>query len=420
MHPASRRSVHAAATRVSSILLLAALVPDLARGQLLGAGFIDGKLYDVNPNTGACTNPRTLGIAWALAFSPNGTLYGVTQPGGTPMPGELFTVIPSTGMSTPVAPTVPVIGVEGDIAFDPTSGLLYAIDGTGILFKINTSNGMGTTIGTVPGVGDCSGMAFDMSGNLYVVDTTFTTLLHIDKFNASVISSVNLTPPPNGGVAGMAFDPVSNKLFLASGLGTTDNLYKVNEFTGSMQLVGALAGAVDGLGALTFKPTPSAFSPFCFGDGSMGPCPCLNSGMIGRGCDNSVATGGAKLTVSGVASLSNDTMVLTTNGELASALSIVLQGSIAIAPTNFGDGLRCAGGILKRLYIKNAVAGSITAPQGLELPISMQSAAQGSPIPQNATRVYQVYYRDPSTTFCASPQGNTFNVSNAIAATWGM
>jgi len=416
----TRRIVHPSLAKLSSIVLLAALTPELAQAGLIGCGFSDGKLYDINPNTGACTNPRNLGIGWALSFSPNGTLYGVTQPGGTPMPGELFTVIPSTGVSTPIAPTVPVIGVEGDIAFDPTSGLLYAIDGTGILFKINTSNGIGTTIGTVPGVGDCSGMAFDMSGNLYVVDTTFTTLLHIDKFNASVISSVSLTPPPNGGVAGMAFDPVSNKLFLASGAGTTDNLYKVNEFTGSMQLVGPLTGAVDGLCALTFTPVPSAFSPFCFGDGSMGPCPCLNSGMIGRGCDNSVATGGAKLTASGTASLMNDTMVLTTTGELPNALSIVLQGSLTIAPTNFGDGLRCAGGILKRLYIKNAVAGSITAPQGSELPISMQSAAQGSPIPQGATRVYQVYYRDPSTTFCASPQGNTFNVSNAIAATWGM
>ena len=416
----TRRFVQPSLAKLSSIVLLAALMPELAHAGLIGCGFSDGKLYDVNPNTGACTNPRNLGIGWALAFSPNGTLYGVTQPGGTPMPGELFSVIPSTGSSTPIAPTVPVIGVEGDIAFDPTSGLLYAVDGTGTLFTINTSNGVGTVIGTVSGAMDFSGMAFDMSGNLYVVDTTNTTLKHIDKFNATVISSVNLTPPPNGGVAGMAFDPVSNKLFLASGAGTTDNLYKVNEFTGTMQLVGPLTGAVDGLCALTFTPTASAFSPFCFGDGSMAPCPCLNSGMIGRGCDNSVATGGAKLTVAGVASLSNDTMVLTTTGELPSALSIVLQGSLAIAPTNFGDGLRCAGGILKRLYIKNAVAGSIVAPQGSELPISMQSAAQGSPIPQGATRVYQVYYRDPSTTFCASPQGNTFNVSNAIAATWGM
>jgi hypothetical protein len=402
------------------VILFAALAPCVARAQLLGAGFLDGKLYDINPNTGAATNPRTLGIGWALAFSPNRTLYGVTQPGGTPTPMELFTVNPITGVPTAVAPTVPFIGVEGDIAFDPTSGVLYAIDGTGSLFTINTSTGVGTVIGSVPGAMDLSAMTFDISGNLYIVDTAATTLLHVNKFTAAVISTVNLVPPPNGGVAGMAFDPVSQKLFFASGSGTTDNLYKVNQFTGSMTLVGPLTGTVDGLGALTFTPVPSLFGPFCFGDGTSVPCPCQNNGTAGHGCNNSVATGGAKLTASGTASLSSDTMVLTTTGELPSALSIVLQGSMAIAPTDFGDGLRCVGGILKRLYIKHAVAGSITAPSGSDLPISQQSASQGAPISQGATRVYQVYYRDPSTTFCPSPQGNTFNISSGIAVTWGM
>ena len=163
---------------------------------------------------------------------------------------------------------------------------------------------------------------------------------------------------------------------------------------------------------------PSLVS-FCFGDGSGTPCPCSNSGATSHGCDNSAATGGALLTASGVPSLTVDTLQLTSSGELPSALSIVLQGDVTIAPTNFGDGLRCAGGNLKRLFVKSASAGTVTAPAPGDPSISAQSAILGDPISLGTARVYQVYYRDPSMTFCPDPPGNTFNVTNAIAVVWG-
>jgi hypothetical protein len=407
--------------RVGTIAALLLASSNSAQAGLLGCGFSDGKLYDINTSTGAATNPRNLGVGWGLAFSPGGTLYGVTQGGGTPAPNTLYTVNPTTGASLPVAVTAPSIGVEGDIAMDPTSGILYAVDGTGFLFKINTLTGVGTSVGFVPGALDLSALAFDPNGNLYIVDTNTTKLLRVNKFNASVFSSVNLVPAPNGGVAGLAFDPANGTCYLASGAGTTNNLYKVTPGTGAMQLVGALAGTADGLCALTFEPIPSAFTAFCFGDG-IGPdadCPCGNLGSTGRGCQNSASTGGAKLTGAGGAFLSFDTMQLTSTGELPSSLSIFLQGTTAIVPTYFGDGLRCAGGVLKRLYTKNAVAGTVIAPQGSDPTISSRSAALGDPIPAGATRVYQVYYRDPSLTFCPSLPGDTFNISNAIAVAWG-
>lgn len=404
---------------VSLITALMTAGPELARAGLLGSGFLDGNLYDVSTTTGAATNPRNLGTAWALSFSPNGTLYGVTQNGGTPTANTLYTVNPTTGASVPVAAMSIWIGVEGDIAFDPTSGVLYAVDGTGSLFTVNTSTGVGTAVGFVPGALDLSAMAFDGSGNLYVVDTNTTTLKRVNKFNASVISSVNLVPPPNGGVAGLAFDPSSGICYLASGAGTTNNLYRVTTTTGAMQLVGPLAGSADGLAAITFLPIPSTFYPFCFGEGFPLDCPCGNNGLPGRGCENSVSTGGAMLSGSGNASLSNDTVVLTSTGELPSSLSIFLQGTTVIAPVFFGDGLRCIGGNLKRLYVKNAVLGTVAAPQGIEPRVSARSAALGDPIPLGATRGYQVYYRDPNLTFCPATQGDTFNVSNAIAVAWG-
>ena len=160
------------------------------------------------------------------------------------------------------------------------------------------------------------------------------------------------------------------------------------------------------------------FAPSCLGDGSGAACPCGNSGSPGHGCENSSSTGGALLGGSGTPSLSADTVVLSCSGERPTAFSIFLQGSSAIAPVSYGDGLRCAGGTLKRLYGRNAAGGSVTAPQGTDPSVSARSAALGDTIAAGETRIYQVYYRDPSATFCPSPMGNTWNISNAVSAVW--
>jgi hypothetical protein len=166
-------------------------------------------------------------------------------------------------------------------------------------------------------------------------------------------------------------------------------------------------------------PSGASGTSYCFGDGSVAPCPCANNGFLGHGCNNSAATGGAVITASGVASLSLDTLHFTSTNELPSALSIVLQGSLQVAPTNFGDGLRCAGGSLFRLYSTNASGGTLTVPGFSDPSVSARSAALGDAIPVGATRHYQVYYRDPSTSFCPNPPGDNFNATNAVSIMWG-
>ncbi len=157
---------------------------------------------------------------------------------------------------------------------------------------------------------------------------------------------------------------------------------------------------------------------FCFGDGSGASCPCGNSGAANRGCDNSAASGGAQVSASGNASLSGDTLVLTSSGELPTAVSVLLQGSASLAPANFGDGLRCTGGVLKRLYVHGASSGSVAFPQAGDASISVRSAALGDTPAAGATRYYQAYYRDPVLGFCPSPQGNSWNVSSGLAVVW--
>jgi hypothetical protein len=158
---------------------------------------------------------------------------------------------------------------------------------------------------------------------------------------------------------------------------------------------------------------------FCFGDGTGTACPCSNSGSSGHGCQNSGGTGGALLTSSGTTN--PDTMVLSATGEMPTAFTIFLQGDAQLVNTlHFGDGLRCVGGNLKRLYSHNAVGGTVHGPDASfgDPPITTRSAALGDPIAPGSTRYYQTYYRDPSATFCPPPSGNTFNASNAVAITW--
>ena len=159
-------------------------------------------------------------------------------------------------------------------------------------------------------------------------------------------------------------------------------------------------------------------TPFCLGDGSAGACPCGNSGASGRGCQNSAATGGALLAGSGSASLANDTLRLQTSNELPTALSILLQGSTSVAPLVFGDGLRCTGGTLKRLFVRNAAGGALSLPQPGDPSISARSAALGDALSNGATRYYQTYYRDPQLGFCPGPAGGSWNISSGVSVVW--
>jgi hypothetical protein len=161
----------------------------------------------------------------------------------------------------------------------------------------------------------------------------------------------------------------------------------------------------------------ASITPFCYGDGGQLPCPCSNSGVAGRGCDNSSFTGGALLT--GTGSTTPDTVVMTTSGTKPTALTILLQGSVSLWPgVSFGDGVRCVGGTLKRLYTKAAVGGVVTVPGPGDPSISARSAALGFPIAPGMKLYYQTHYRDPNATFCPAPQGNTWNVSNGVVIRW--
>jgi hypothetical protein len=176
-------------------------------------------------------------------------------------------------------------------------------------------------------------------------------------------------------------------------------------------------GPADVRGALFDNFDAGQATSFCFGDGTGAPCPCGNNGFTGHGCQNSSGTGGGLLIASGVASLANDTLLFTTQNEKPTALSTVNQGDAQIVAVPFGQGLRCAGGHLKRLYTHSATNGTIMAPIGADAPVHARSAALGDTIIAGSARYYYVYYRD-QTVLGGCSAGATFNSTQHVAVTW--
>jgi Tol biopolymer transport system component len=164
---------------------------------------------------------------------------------------------------------------------------------------------------------------------------------------------------------------------------------------------------------------PSFTSLCTAGMGGVIACPCSNPPSApGQGCNNSANTGGASLSGSGNTYLSSDSLVFTASAEAPSATSIVIEGnSSASNGLVFGQGVRCVGGTLKRLYTKTAIGGSITAPQGGDLSVSARSAALGDVIQAGESRWYLVYYRDPIV-LGGCPSTSTFNSTQTARIDW--
>jgi len=152
----------------------------------------------------------------------------------------------------------------------------------------------------------------------------------------------------------------------------------------------------------------------CFGDGTFAPCPCANYGASEHGCSNSASSQGAHLTSTGT--LSPDTLVLQSAFEPATSPSLFLQAS-SLAPVQaaFGDGILCLGGQILRMYVKTASGGVAQAPAPTDPSITQRSSALGDPLAPGSVRLYQVFYRDPASGWCAP---NTFNLSNGLRVVW--
>lgn len=160
---------------------------------------------------------------------------------------------------------------------------------------------------------------------------------------------------------------------------------------------------------------PPGFAPFCPGDGSVAACPCGNEGTPGLGCGSSVVPGGAAIAPSGSVEADpvtgTDTVVLMASGLPLVTTVVFLQGSSPIAPTPFGDGLRCTGGELVRIAVVAATMSMAQYPGAGDPSVSQRG---GVALGTGILRYYQAYYRDLNS-FCTSAP---FNVTSGVAIGW--
>jgi hypothetical protein len=312
------------------------------------------------------------------------------------------------------------------------------------------------TVRALAAYDDGSGSALYVGGEFTSAGTTWAR--NVAKWNGAHWSALGAGleyAPGSGGVHALApFDDGSGTALFASGVFTVSGglrLHGIAHWQGGQW--SAVGSGLDGWGQTlrvfddgsgralyaggNFPSCPDSLDsslakwgqpPGCAqtgvvvcepGAGGVSACPCANPASgLGRGCDNSSATGGAVLAASGTASLANDTLVFTTSGETPSALSLVLQGdALNASGAVFGQGVRCVSGALKRLYVKTASGGSITAPGAGDPSVHARSAALGDTITQGSQRYYGVYYRDP-VVLGGCPATSTFNITQQLDVLW--
>jgi hypothetical protein len=285
---------------------------------------------------------------------------------------------------------------------------------------------------------DATGADFDMQGNLWIAAGTTagggSTLMRLNTTTGAVLSSVPIAGTSER-VVDLAFDPHTGACYC---LLESWQLKEVNTSTGAQISTTNLASFVPGAsgigGGITFYghgqmvflaanngSTAGQFvvlerdyaTLVCDGTGITTACPCGNVSLPGRGCNNSFNTGGARLTISGVPSVTFDDARLDVIGLPPSAPSLFFQGTVSPESNAFviDDGLICVSGSVVRLATRNAAAGAVSYPTNahdVELHVRGQIPASGG------TRLYQVWYRNAAN-FCTS---GTSNFTNAIEVLW--
>jgi hypothetical protein len=205
-----------------------AVAPEILYGTTAGPSV--GSLYTIDPSTGAATlvaplldaasNPYTV---TGLAFDPvNSLLYGSTATASPTGFSELVTVDPSTGLVTPIGLfNTGVVSTRpetmGDLTFDSTTATLYGAGTlTGNLYRINLLTGTATSVGP-SGIAGPRGVGLAATGGGVIVGTPdgatgdFVTYSSVDG-STMMIATLSGGPFGSGSINALAVN-ASGTLF---------------------------------------------------------------------------------------------------------------------------------------------------------------------------------------------------------------
>ncbi|MDZ4774447.1 MAG: hypothetical protein SGI72_15070 [Planctomycetota bacterium] len=213
----------------------------------------------------------------------------------------------------------------------------------------------------------------------------------------------------SGGTVSFSFTDPSANSFQSS-----DALANLGSFGGSCVFtIQASNGVFVAQQANLSLALPPAGMLSCAGDGSTVPCPCNNDSFPtwNFGCSHSVFSSGARLRAVGNPSIQLDTIAFEADTLPPGSAGLFFQGQ-AVPAANFGDGLLCVGGSIRRLNLEfvdasfSAKSPSVGAPS----PLSVAGSCLAGEI-----WTYQFWYRDAAPTYCTPA---TFNLANAVTLTW--
>ncbi|MGH7785787.1 MAG: thrombospondin type 3 repeat-containing protein [Candidatus Binatia bacterium] len=237
------------------------------------------ELYRINPSTGVGFLVGPMGIFGCngLAFDPTtGVLYALRS--GAPVPNSLWTVDTATGAATLVGPTGLTSGAE-DIAFRADGALFSYHRSAAALGRVSTttgavllfpSSGLSTAVG--------GGITFDLAGDLLHANSSTLSAIDDTNGNGALLAPLAFPPSVCGGRRIDATDThPSGVVYGIANCATTSSvgtLVTIGVPTGTVSVIGSTVPRIDGI---AFAPEGAC------GDG------LLN---IGEACDDGNLTSG--------------------------------------------------------------------------------------------------------------------------------